>query len=631
VFSKRSSSALVLSCAALFLMAGLAQPVFGAWSLIWSDEFNGASLNTSTWNYAIGTGCPDLCGWGNNELQFYRSENVSVSGGNLIITARDENYGGASFTSGRIHTRGNFSFLYGRIEMRAKIPSGEGLWPAFWMMPEDDVYGGWAASGEIDIMEAANATTSMSGALHFGGQWPDNTYTSDSYSIGGASFADEFRVYAVEWEEDQIRWYVDGVLFMTRNSSQWWSANAPGNSRAPFDQEFYILLNTAVGGWYPGCTSPGCITADLPQEYLIDYVRVYQQIDNLAPEVTITSPLSGSTQPAGDILIAADVTDPDGSIIGVEFYNGTTLLNVDTSFPYQFTWTGVADGCYEIAVRATDNQNTTTEAVTEVTVGLGCGQLPFSGNPFLVPGLLQAEDFDIGGEGVASHDTEILNQGGEYRTGEGVDIEACSDVGGGYNVGWTMPGEWIEYTLVVPQAGDYLLDLRVAARDPGKTLRVLFNGMDRTGEVALPHTGGWQNWDTVTVNVALEAGVQTMRLVPVTGDFNLNFMEFRRDVSDVPLAGGPAVQLHPNYPNPFNPSTTLAFELAEPRTVNLGIYDVSGRLVRQLLVAESSRAGRHEVVWNGRDDAGRVAPTGAYFYRLQAGDFNESRRMVLIK
>ena len=97
--------------------------------------------------------------------------------------------------------------------MRAKIPTGGGMWPAFWMMPQDDVYGGWAASGEIDIMESANGTTSVGGALHYGGSWPDNTSTSGSYSLGGANFADDFHIYAVEWEPDEIRWYVDGVLY----------------------------------------------------------------------------------------------------------------------------------------------------------------------------------------------------------------------------------------------------------------------------------------------------------------------------------------------------------------------------------------------------------------------------------
>ena len=150
-------------------------PAHATYSLVWSDEFNGTSLDPANWTHDIGDGCPSLCGWGNNELQYYRAENVSVSGGNLVITSLAESYGGRSFTSGKIHTRDKHSFLYGRIEMRAKIPTGGGMWPAFWMMPQDAAYGGWAASGEIDIMEAANSTTSIGGTIHFGGSWPNNT------------------------------------------------------------------------------------------------------------------------------------------------------------------------------------------------------------------------------------------------------------------------------------------------------------------------------------------------------------------------------------------------------------------------------------------------------------------------
>ena len=126
---------------------------YGAYQLVWSDEFDGTSLNTANWTADVGDGCPNLCGWGNNELEYYRAENVSVSGGNLILEAREESYGSRDYTSGKVHTRDKQWFLYGRIEMRAQIPTGGGMWPAFWMMPQFEVYGGWAASGEIDIMD----------------------------------------------------------------------------------------------------------------------------------------------------------------------------------------------------------------------------------------------------------------------------------------------------------------------------------------------------------------------------------------------------------------------------------------------------------------------------------------------
>jgi len=272
---------------------GALRSASAALSLVWSDEFDGAVLNVANWTIDIGDGCPNLCGWGNNELEYYRAQNVAVTGGNLVLTARNEYYGGRWFTSGKVHSRNKQTFLYGRIEMRAKIPTGGGMWPAFWMMPQDDAYGGWAASGELDIMESVNSTTSITGVIHFGGTWPNNTSSGGSYSPGGINFADDFHVYAVEWEPDQIRWYVDGVLFSTKYAWQWYSDGAPGDPDAPFDQDFYIILNAAVGGNLTGCTSPSCVTAVFPQQYLIDYVRVYQETSNLAPAVLVTYPTEG--------------------------------------------------------------------------------------------------------------------------------------------------------------------------------------------------------------------------------------------------------------------------------------------------------------------------------------------------
>ena len=160
----------------------------------------------------------------------------------------------------------------------------------------------------------------------------------------------------------------------------------------------------------------------------------------MAPTVAITSPTAGDHLPAGDITITATASDDDGSVATVEFYNGTTYLGEDTTAPYTFTWTSVADGCYAIVARAIDNLGGSGTDTVDITVGAGCGQAPYPGSPFVLPTRIEAEDFDIGGEGVAYHDTDAGNNGGQYRPAEDVDIEACSDAGGGYNVGWTDAG-----------------------------------------------------------------------------------------------------------------------------------------------------------------------------------------------
>ncbi|HSG29114.1 MAG TPA: carbohydrate-binding protein [Candidatus Krumholzibacterium sp.] len=625
-------TASITSVLAIIILVLYAVPSYASWVQVWSDEFNGTSLDSGNWNIDIGNGCPDLCGWGNNELQYYRAENLSVSGGYLTITAMEQSYAGYSYTSGKVHTRDKRFFLYGRIEMRAKIPTGGGMWPAFWMMPQYSVYGGWAASGELDIMESANATTSVGGALHFGGQWPNNTYTSGSYSLGGASFADDFHIYAVEWEPDEIRWYVDGALFMTRTSSEWYSDAAPGNTRAPFDQEFYIILNAAVGGNYTGCTSPSCITASLPQEYIIDYVRVYEESSNVSPAVSITSPGNGSILPTGDITIEAEASDSDGSVVRVEFYDGDTYLGEDTTAPYSFVWGSVPDGCYVIVARAIDDAGGFASDDVEITVGTGCGQGPYLGSPYALPARIEAEDFDTGGEGVAYHDSDSGNNGGQYRATEGVDIEGCADTGGGYNVGWTSPGEWLEYTVDVAAAGIHSIEVRVASSSTGGTLHIEFGGIDVTGGITVPVTGGWQNWTTVSTTATLSAGTQVMRVVFDTDGINLNYIEIPGiPTGDLPGPHNSGYALHACYPNPFNPSTTISYDLPEEVAVDLSVYDVTGRLVRKLVDGAFTGAGTHRIVWDGRNEAGRVVEAGVYFYRLEAGTFSRTRKMVLMR
>lgn len=253
-------------------------PGYDGYELVWSDEFYGTTLNLNNWEYMIGDGCDyGICGWGNSELQYYRAENISVADGKLIIEARRENYGGKQFTSGRIRTYNKQDFLYGKMEARIKVPTGFGMWPAFWMMPTDSVYGGWAASGEIDILETRNSTNFAQGTIFYGGSSPNQASATGIYQPSGVNFSQDFHVYTLEWEPDYMRWYVDGVLYSTKSSAQWYSTAAPGNDRAPFDQKFHFLLNTAVGGNYTGCTDPACVTASFPQRMMVDWVRVYQK------------------------------------------------------------------------------------------------------------------------------------------------------------------------------------------------------------------------------------------------------------------------------------------------------------------------------------------------------------------
>jgi beta-glucanase (GH16 family) len=242
------------------------------WKLVWSDEFNGEQLDYSKWGVE-----ENAFGGGNNELQLYtdRPENVRVADGRLIIEARKDNPDIAGtrreYSSGRIRTKHRGDWKYGRVEVRAKLPQGQGLWPAIWMLPTDSKYGGWAASGEIDIMElVGQKPNQVLGTLHYGDKWPNNKHSGSKFDLKRGTFADDFHTFTIDWEEGRIRWYVDGELYQTQ--TKWSTTAAP--FPAPFDQRFHLVLNVAVGGNLSG--NPDASTK-FPQQMQVDYVRVYQR------------------------------------------------------------------------------------------------------------------------------------------------------------------------------------------------------------------------------------------------------------------------------------------------------------------------------------------------------------------
>jgi beta-glucanase (GH16 family) len=241
-------------------------------TLVWSDEFDAAQLDPEVWFFESGDGSQyGIPGWGNNELQWYLEDSAELRDGLLVITAREESVSGKSYTSARLNTRDRFAFKYGRIEARIRFPGGQGVWPAFWMLPQDDVYGTWAASGEIDVVEAVNlggtGGNTVFGTIHYGGEFPANQSSTDEYLVATDATAD-FHTYALEWDATEMRWYVDDILYSTQNS---WSTTA-ADFPAPFDERFYVLFNVAVGGNFPG--APTAAT-EFPVTMEVDYVRVY--------------------------------------------------------------------------------------------------------------------------------------------------------------------------------------------------------------------------------------------------------------------------------------------------------------------------------------------------------------------
>jgi len=252
------------------------------WILTWSDEFNGrnrSAVDPKKWALQTGGG-----GWGNHELEYYtaRTENAYIEHGKLVIRAARENYTGPDgvsrdYTSARLQSLGKFSQTYGRFEARIKLPRGQGMWPAFWMLGEDIASVRWPACGEIDIMEnIGKEPGTVHGSIH-GPGYTGSVGLEASYRLPkGRQFADHFHVFAVEWEPDAIRFYVDKHLYVTRTRNDL----RPG-WKWVFDHPFFLLLNLAVGGDWPG--SPDATTV-LPQTMLVDYVRVYRLAGPRSPE-----------------------------------------------------------------------------------------------------------------------------------------------------------------------------------------------------------------------------------------------------------------------------------------------------------------------------------------------------------
>jgi hypothetical protein len=314
-------------------------------------------------------------------------------------------------------------------------------------------------------------------------------------------------------------------------------------------------------------------------EFNLDNV-IFTSIANIAPLVNITSPANNAsfTAPA-NITITANASDSDGSVSKVEFFRGTDKIGEDATSPYSIIWTGAAAGTYSITAIATDDKNATktSAAITVTVINSGPVQSPYGGTARAIPGTIQAEDYDLGGQGISFNDLSATNQGGAYRT-DAVDVEANTD--GGYNVAYALAGEWLEYTVNVTSAGTYKLDLRVAATTAGKTFHIEMDGVNISGVVTVPNTSGWDVWQTVSVNtISLTAGQKIMRVVFDSPDFNLNYLTFSAPPA-MSAASTESIVTATN--NPFSTSTTLGVVVNEPGEVSVKVYDLSGLLVRTI-------------------------------------------------
>lgn len=296
------------------LSLGGAVSAHADWNIVWSDEFNGTSLNTNTWFYDQG----NCDGWGFNEFEYYTPQNVVVSNGMLRILALDDPTNGVPFTSGRINSSGtdqcttpdqtpvepdSYAVLYGLIEFRVKLPVGTGLWPQIWLFPQNTPYGDWPLCGEIDVLENFNSQTNstLQGAIHYyGGSQFSQTYVQD---------ITQWHTYGIYWTTNSISWIVDGVTNATATD---WNPPPGFSSPAPFNIPFFFILDLAMGGGPTGSPTAEQMVPYLPAEMDVDYIRVYQQTAPLAISTVLTNSNIMLTWPTNIVCHLQTLSDPDG-------------------------------------------------------------------------------------------------------------------------------------------------------------------------------------------------------------------------------------------------------------------------------------------------------------------------------
>ncbi|MGL1886126.1 MAG: carbohydrate-binding protein [Reichenbachiella sp.] len=561
--------------------------------LVWSDEFNYTGApDPLKWNYFLG---PNSA---NNEWQWFsdRPENVRVENGSLILEARKD-FGGNpewEYSSGRIESRNKGDWTYGRFEARAKLPGGRGTWAAIWMLPTDNVYGGWPDSGEIDIMENVGyAQNTVEGTVHTGA-YNHIKNTQLGGKIDRTDYQTAFHTYAVEWTEDKMDFLMDDIVYFTHEKHG-------GSAEWPFDQQFHFILNLTVGGNWGAALG---VDPDIwPQRMEVDYVRVYEALDgNNNPNPTVytipgTIEAEGysisdgveigpcdeggeavgfidagdwmqyrvNVQTAGEYLVEYRVaSDVGGGTINLEQNEGATLLGsvgVSNTGGWQ-SWATVS------------HRATLTAGEQNIAIGIPVGGYNLNWIRF----------------SPVEPSTSIHIEAESYSAMEGIQTETCSE--GGENIGYTDTGDWLIYNVDIP-AGNYQVNYRVASQNGGGQIKLEAQGGTTTFAITdVPSTTGWQIWDTVSDQINISNDLSSIAINIPTGGYNLNWISLesigqgariRSDISK----GENQTSNFEIYPNPSSDQFTISGLEAQSK---VNIYNINSQLVY------SDQSSEHELV-----------------------------------
>lgn len=464
------------------------------WQPVWCDEFDTDGLpDSDKWLYDVGGH-----GWGNNELQYYTREdldNVFIEDGILNIRAIKESYMGNEYTSGRIVTKYQGDWTYGRIQVRAKVPEGRGTWPAVWMLPTDNTYGGWPYSGEIDIMEYVGYDpNTIHGTIHTGA-YNHGLGTQIGYTTSVPTAEEEFHVYEMIWEPSSIKMFIDGVQFATFGYNPDTNVDILNSDAWPFDQRFHLILNLAIGGNWGGVE--GVDDTIFPATFQVDYVRVFQKDYSGLDEEAPTSPTQLILQDRthDELRLKWNRSTDDVLVSHYNIYVNETLVDTTTLNAIRI-YDLEPNTNYSIYIEAEDFAGNKSEKALLTT---STEDVP------LALGIIQAED---------------------YTRASGVQIEQSTDIDGTRNLGYIDNGDSMTYLLRVEEAGEYQINFRVASLSDGGTIELYTKNRFPLFTLNLPVTGGWQDWTTVTTETfTLQEGIYEFTFLAVQGGFNLNYFE----------------------------------------------------------------------------------------------------------
>ncbi|MCB8995088.1 MAG: family 16 glycosylhydrolase [Bacteroidales bacterium] len=658
-----------------FLSFSLQKISAQCYELVWSEEFEYTGYpDPAVWNMEVGNN-----NGANSEAQYYTkndSDNCYVSDGRLLITALKENLGGQAYTSARINTKGRFDVQYGKVEGRMKLPYGQGIWPAFWMLGANISQVSWPACGEIDIMELIGGTgyndRTTYGTPHFSNASGAHGQGGSHISLPSGRFADDYHVFSIEWTPQKIVWFLDGTQF--------YSFGITPSYLSEFHQKFFIILNLAVGGTWPGYPDASTV---FPQKFEVDYVRVYKQVDTetisgkekvLSREKELSYSLSSAegrqflwSVPDGATIlsradsnavvvnwgcdpgeIVCDITTSCGTSVkmtkavsvaepvieGPVFFDkaagnlifsvpamdettykweipeGASFVTGDTAASAEVVW-GDAPGTVKLSI---DNNCGITSLEKKI---YKYGQYPYPDpdSPHIIPGTINSTDFDYGGEGVAYHDNDVANQGTGPRKDERVDTENQPTFS---NVGWVTNGEWLSYTIKVPTAGFYKIEVQTASNNTANIgpLRILVNGESRVADIPVPPTASWSKFVTISQRLLeLHETDTVLSLMAVNGGFNIGPITLSPDntvsVKEYRAGSGKISA----FPNPVADELHLRFYLSEPDDIKIYLMDISGKQLFSFLY-ENIQSGGQELSLPG-DIAG--LKSGMYFIKIEAG------------